>query len=93
MRGLRRADRLIAVSHYTKSTVVNTLGIRPNIIDVVHEGVDTEHFRPQHVPESFRERYRLPAGRPYVLYVGSEDPRKNLPLLLRAMKQHSRRDT
>ena len=86
MRGLKRADRLIAVSHYTKSTVANTLGIRPNFIDVIHEGVDTERFRPQPVPDSFRERYHLPPGRPYVLYVGSEDPRKNLPQLLRAMK-------
>ena len=84
MRGLRRADRLIADSHYTKRTVVDALGIPAGRIDVVHLGVDTERFRPLPVPNAFRMRYGLPADRRYVLYVGSEDPRKNVPLLLRA---------
>jgi glycosyltransferase involved in cell wall biosynthesis len=85
MRGLRRADRLIADSHYTKQTVVETLGVPPERIDVVHLGVDTTRFRPQPVPESFRRRYDVPEGGAYVLAVGSEDPRKDLPTLLRAM--------
>jgi glycosyltransferase involved in cell wall biosynthesis len=85
MRGLRRADRLIADSHYTKLTVVEALGVPPERIDVVHLGVDTARFRPQPVPESFRLRYDLPEGGAYVLAVGSEDPRKDLPTLLRAI--------
>jgi glycosyltransferase involved in cell wall biosynthesis len=85
MRGLRRADRLIADSHYTKLTVVETLGVPPERIDVVHLGVDTERFRPQPVPGTFRRRYDLPEGEAYVLAVGSEDPRKDLSTLLRAM--------
>lgn len=84
MRGLRRADHLIAVSAYTKSTVVGELGLPPDRIDVVHSGVDTERFKPIPIPELFRERYKLPTDLRYVLYVGSEDPRKNLPILLRA---------
>jgi glycosyltransferase involved in cell wall biosynthesis len=85
MRGLRRADRLIADSHYTKLTVVEALGVPPERIDVVHLGVDTERFRPQPVPGTFRWRYDLPEGGIYVLAVGSEDPRKDLPTLLRAI--------
>jgi glycosyltransferase involved in cell wall biosynthesis len=85
MRGLRRADRLIADSHYTKLTVVETLGVPPERIDVVYLGVDTERFRPQAVPETFRRRYDLPEGETHVLAVGSEDPRKDLPTLLRAL--------
>jgi glycosyltransferase involved in cell wall biosynthesis len=85
MRGLRRADRLIADSHYTKRTVVETLGVPPERIDVVHLGVDMERFHPQPVPGTFRRRYNLPEGEAYILAVGSEDPRKDLPTLLRAM--------
>lgn len=84
MRGLKRADRLIADSEYTKSTVIGELGVPSDRIDVVYLGVDTERFKPHPVPESFRERYHLPPDRRYVLYVGSEDPRKNLTTLLRA---------
>ena len=85
MRGLRRADRLIAVSHYTKQTIVETFGISPQRIDVVHNGVDLERFRPRSVPQEFRDRYRLLPDRRYVVYVGSENPRKDLPTLLEAI--------
>jgi glycosyltransferase involved in cell wall biosynthesis len=85
MRGLRRADRLIADSHYTKRTLTEALGICPKRVDVVHLGIDTNHFTPLPVPNDFYTRYGLPTDRQYVLFVGSEDPRKNFPLLLRAM--------
>jgi glycosyltransferase involved in cell wall biosynthesis len=85
MRGLRRADRLVANSHYTKRTVAETLEVDPDRIDVVHHAVDNAWFRPLPVPDGFRARYGLPAGERYVLAVGSEDPRKNLSALLRAM--------
>jgi len=85
MRGLGRADRLIAVSLYTKRTVVETLGLPAERIDVVHNGVDAERFRPLPVPAAFRDRYGLAGDGPSVLFVGSEDPRKDLPALLRAV--------
>ncbi len=85
MRGLKRADHLIANSHFTKFTVVNTLGLPPDRVDVTYFGVDTARFQPAVVPDAFRARYHLPDGQPYVLYVGTEDPRKNLPALLRAV--------
>jgi glycosyltransferase involved in cell wall biosynthesis len=85
MRGLRRADRLIADSHYTKRTLTEALGICPERVDVVHLGIDANHFTPRPVPADFFPRYGLPSGRRYVLFVGSEDPRKNVSLLLRAI--------
>jgi glycosyltransferase involved in cell wall biosynthesis len=85
MRGLRRADHLIADSHYTKSTLVKALGIAPERISVVHLGVDSARYRPGEAPDDFRARYGLPAGQRYLLYVGSEDPRKHVPVLLQAL--------
>lgn len=85
MRGLRRADHLIADSHYTKATLVEALGLVPERISVVHLGVDSRRYRPRAVPADFRARYGLPVERRYLLYVGSEDPRKNVPTLLRAL--------
>ena len=87
MLGLRHADALIAVSHYTKRCVVEHLGIAPQRIDVIHEGIDHEQFRPLSVPDSVRERYRLPEDRRYLVYVGSEDPRKNLVTLVHALAE------
>ncbi len=82
--GLRRADALIAISEYTKRTLVETLGLPPERIHVVYPAVDHERFRPMDVPEGFRMKYELSKEWRYILYVGSDDPRKNLCTLLRA---------
>ncbi|MBD0349330.1 MAG: glycosyltransferase family 4 protein [Thermoleophilia bacterium] len=74
-RGIRRADHVIAVSQTTKRDLVRHLGVPEERITVVYEGVDHELFRPV---------VTRPLDEPYVLFVGSEQPRKNLPRLLRA---------
>jgi glycosyltransferase involved in cell wall biosynthesis len=91
MIGLTRADRLIADSEYTKGCVVKHLGVSPDKIEVVHLGVDHEHFCPLTVTAEIRQRYGLPAGPRYLIYVGTEDPRKNLPVLVRALAEVRRR--
>jgi len=84
---VRRAERVIAVSQRTASDAVRLLGVDPARIRVVHEAA-APGFAP--LP-----RDRLPAlaqrlgfdadpSRPYVLFVGTLEPRKNVPLLLDA---------
>ena len=73
--GLRRADSLIAVSEHTRDELDRLLGVPPERIAVVPEGVDANSFR--------RVARRL-LSEPYVLYVGSEQPRKNLRTLFEA---------
>lgn len=82
--GLRRADALIAISEYTKRTLVEALGLQEERIHVVYPAVDHARFRPLDVPAQFRARYGLHEGWRYVLYVGSDDPRKNLSALVQA---------
>ena len=89
--GLRRAKAIVAVSNYTKQTLADTLRIPAHRIHVAYEAVDSEHFRPQEVPQSFRVCYRLEQGIRNILYVGSEDPRKNLPTLIRALAEVKQR--
>jgi glycosyltransferase involved in cell wall biosynthesis len=83
--GLKRADHLIANSEYTKRCIIDVLGLAPERITVIYPGLDHDLFRPQPVPDVISERYRLAPGRRYLIYVGSEDPRKNLTTLLRAL--------
>jgi glycosyltransferase involved in cell wall biosynthesis len=88
MQGLRRAQgfgSLLADSAWTKQTLVDALGLAAERISVVPLGVDRDVFRPgQHLPAGLRRRYGLTEAEAYVLYVGSEDPRKDLGTLLRA---------
>ncbi len=87
LRGLHRADLLIAISHDTRRTLIEQLHLDPQRIRVVYPAVDGQHFRPQPVPAAFYQRYALTPDTTYLLYVGSDDPRKNLPTLLHAFAQ------
>ncbi|MFA7249992.1 MAG: glycosyltransferase family 1 protein [Dehalococcoidia bacterium] len=73
--GIRRADAIIAVSNTTKADIVEHLGVPESRVHVVYEGVDRRRF---HRTEA------RPFDFPYVLYVGSEHPRKNLGGLFEA---------
>ncbi|MGD8585552.1 MAG: glycosyltransferase family 1 protein [Chloroflexota bacterium] len=84
MRGLKLADCLIADSKFTKRTLVETLDYQEDRIQVVPLAIAHDVFRPRVVPGSFYARFSLDPSLRYILYVGSENPRKNLPRLLRA---------
>ncbi|MCD6511209.1 MAG: glycosyltransferase family 4 protein [Thaumarchaeota archaeon] len=75
--GVKGAARIIAPSEYTKGDLVKYLGIPEWKISVIHHGVD-EEFRPL--------VGKRPCKEPYILYVGSEQPRKNLGTLFRAFR-------
>ncbi len=70
-----RADHIIAVSENTRNDLVRCLGIPEERITVVYNGVDRDVFK---------RNGAAPSPFPYILYVGSERPRKNLPNLLAA---------
>jgi len=74
-RGVKKATRIIAVSQATKDDVVKHLGIPEERISVVYEGIDHQLFKPTS---------RRLVDYPYLLFVGSEHPRKNFARVLKA---------
>jgi glycosyltransferase involved in cell wall biosynthesis len=78
----RRADRLIAVSQCTKDDAVRVLNLDPAKITVIHSGVADAFFDPP--PIDVRAKYSL--TRPYVLYIGTIEPRKNIDTLIAAFE-------
>jgi glycosyltransferase involved in cell wall biosynthesis len=82
-RSARRAGRVIAVSAHTRNDVVELLGVPPARVSVVYSGVD-DSFRPLPASELNAVRNDLLQGRPYILHVGTLEPRKNLDVLIRA---------
>lgn len=75
----RRADRLIAISESTKRDLCEQFGTPAEKIDVVHLGVDHEVFRSDVTPTTHRA--------PYILSVGTLQPRKNYVMLIRAFNR------
>jgi glycosyltransferase involved in cell wall biosynthesis len=82
--GIRRAQRLIAISEATRDDLVNLLGEPPDKIDVIHQGIDEPH--PELALPEAELRASLGAGeRPIALSVSAKRPHKNLPHLLDAL--------
>jgi glycosyltransferase involved in cell wall biosynthesis len=77
----READRIIAVSKFTKNDLVNTLEIPPEKIKVIYSGISEEFQRSNHLIAHFP----FPISYfPYILYLGTLEPRKNISLIIRA---------
>ncbi len=82
-RTLSRADCTIAISEQSRRDAIEILKLDPSRVTVVYPGVTDEFFNPS--PEairSVRERFKL--EKPYILYVGTIEPRKNVARLIKA---------
>lgn len=83
-RSVRRADHIIAVSESTRTDIINYLGADPDRVTTILEGVE-----PQFQPVADQVRARMTIGRlgvdgPYILSVGTLEPRKNYTRLFEA---------
>jgi glycosyltransferase involved in cell wall biosynthesis len=77
------AAGLIAISECTRADAVRLLGLRPEKIEVIYPGIAPAFFEAgQEASQAVARRYGL--AKPYALYVGSIEPRKNLGILLDA---------
>lgn len=75
--GIQRAKGIIAISNTTKRDIVRYLNIPEERVFVTYLGIDHTRFH--------KVKRRLIDG-PYILFVGSEYPYKNLGMLLMAFK-------
>jgi glycosyltransferase involved in cell wall biosynthesis len=82
---IRKVRAIITVSHFSKARIVQVTGAEPERIQVIPNGVD-ERFRPADREAVKQVRARLDLTNPYILYVGSVEPRKNLKILLEAWR-------
>lgn len=87
MAGLRRADLLVASSEFTKVCIERYLGIPSERIHVVHLGVDLDFYKPCPASAADLARFGLKGDARHLLYVGTDDPRKDLATLLRAFRR------
>jgi glycosyltransferase involved in cell wall biosynthesis len=71
---IKRTDQFFTVSNHSKMEMAKYLSIKEKKICVIYNGVDLEKF--------YRTKTRL--KKPYILYVGTLQPRKNLGNIIKA---------
>src|SRR3989338_9253751 len=80
---LTSATKLIAVSKATKEDLIKKVGIDPKRINVVYEGFNTK-LKPSNSDAE------VSSLKPFYLFVGTVQPRKNLGRLIKAFAIHLR---
>jgi glycosyltransferase involved in cell wall biosynthesis len=80
---IRKVRAIITVSHFSKERIVRLTGAEPERVHIIYNGVD-QRFRPADPDIVKRVRTNFNLTSPYILFVGSLEPRKNLKMLLEA---------
>lgn len=83
---IEAADAVIAVSAAMRDDILACYpALDPARVRVVHNGIDTRLFRPDHGTAALR-RLGIDQDRPYILFVGRITRQKGVPHLLRAAR-------
>jgi glycosyltransferase involved in cell wall biosynthesis len=80
---LRRARRCVTPSAATRDELVRVAGADPARVDVAHLGVDADRFHVPSAAERAAVRAHLGVDGPYIAFLGTLEPRKNVPALIR----------
>lgn len=81
----RHAQKIIAVSEFTKKELMELTGISPERVAVVYNGYDRNRYKViegQTAVERVLKKYNL--SKPYILYIGRLEFKKNTPGLVQA---------
>lgn len=85
---VERSTKIIAVSEFTKLSLIEKLNVPASKILVAPLGVDRDNYHPMLSVDRLRDvrnRYSLPGD--FVLYLGTVEPRKNLQRVIAAYEQ------
>ncbi len=84
-RSVSAANHIIAVSQSTKKDLKELFNVPAKKVSVIYEGVKIEKVKVRNTGVDSIKRFNL--GSKYILFVGTIEPRKNLPVLLHAYKK------
>ena len=86
-RDIHRADRVIAVSGHTAEDIVEFFKVDPQKIRVIYHGIDAAFYHGVSAEAVTGVRRKFHIQTPsYFLSIGTLEPRKNLPTLIRAFQ-------
>lgn len=88
---LQRSKKIIAVSEYTKRELLSHYKVKSRKIQVIHNGVNTQRFRPPKDKNKIKTQMGFKKKDKIILYVGRLYSRKGLYTLIQAIPRVTRR--
>lgn len=85
---VKHADRVLTISQFTKDSVVKEYRLKPENVFVAYPSLPEIPEKTAKVPATWIKN-ELGITQPYILYVGTLQPRKNLVRLIHAFEQFS----
>lgn len=85
-KSLKEADGIVAVSYFTERQLLEKFDLDKDKVRVIHHGIDLEQWQGDKGDclESTRDHFSLPPE--FLLFVGTHEPRKNVPHLIKALR-------
>jgi glycosyltransferase involved in cell wall biosynthesis len=86
-RAAQQSDHILTISEASKRDITEHLQVDPAKITVTPLAIDVTRFKAarSQAIRSLRQHFQILS--PYILFVGTIEPRKNVPLLLRAFER------
>jgi glycosyltransferase involved in cell wall biosynthesis len=85
MKWMPTVDHIITISKFSKDEIFKYLNYPKERIDIIYPAVDHELYHPIPSKEILKQ-FNISDEDKIVLYVGSETPRQNVPVLIKAFK-------
>lgn len=89
LNNLKKVKTIVTVSEFTKNTIIEKFWIKSDLIHVIYNSLDLNTFKviPWINKKQFLKGYWIETDKKILLNVWSEESRKNIITILKAMKQ------
>jgi len=87
VRGLKKADRILAISEYTKKDVIQRLNYPKEKVFVAYPAVDHSRYKKLKKDNEIAKKYNINSNFFNIVYVGNEDPRMNMELIIQSIAE------
>lgn len=89
---IRACSKILTVSEFSKQEIISLLGVNPSHITVTHLGVDQPEFFSAISPsERTTILAQLQLTKPFFLYIGRLEKKKNIAIVVQAYKKYVER--
>lgn len=85
MKGLKKANRIIAISEFTKKELVKYLNYPEEKIFIAYCAVDHSNYKVLKRDEKIAKKYKIDSDFFNILYVGNEEKRMNVETIIKSI--------